>query len=194
MRRNIALDATELQTNLKNRMDTAQQDYKLGLESFQMDQEANKQKMSMLNMQYGILKDTQDRQDKFTMIDLQADKEWEMYTKKMDANRAQTQKEVKFKEGDATSADPELRNRAVKNSVEETLKEFDGLPMTRSKDQMVEDISAGLASGKYKSLGEAVTKNIREPIQGKAEYKLRSAKKAGIDITPNIQKIGDNMY
>jgi len=194
MRRNIALDATELQTNLKNRMDTAQQDYKLGLESFQMDQEANKQKMSMLNMQYGILKDTQDRQDKFTMIDLQADKEWEMYTKKMDANRAQTQKEVKFKEGDATSADPELRNRAVKNSVEETLKEFDGLPMTRSKDQMVEDISAGLASGKYKSLGEAVTKNIREPIQGKAEYKLRSAKKAGIDITPSLTKVWDSAY
>ena len=107
-----------------------------------MDQQANQQKMSMLTMPYGILKDTQDRQDKFTMIDLQADKEWEMYTKKMDAQRAQTQKEVKFKEGDATSADPELRNRAVKNSVEETLKEFDGLPMTRSKDQMVEDISA----------------------------------------------------
>ena len=98
MRRNIALDATELQTNLKNRMDTAQQDYKLGLESAQLQQQATTQKMSMLNMQYGILKDTQDRQDKFTMIDLQADKEREMYTKKMDANRAQTQKEVKFKE------------------------------------------------------------------------------------------------
>ena len=66
--------------------------------------------------------------------------------------------------------------------------------MTRSKDQMVEDISAGLASGKYKSLGEAVTKNIREPIQGKAEYKLRSAKRAGIDITPSLTKVWDSAY
>lgn len=73
------------------------------------------------------------------------------------------------------SSDPATRRKAVEKAVDNVLKEFDWIPMARSREQMISDIQNMVDNGE--ELGTAITKNIREPIKTKPEYKLWSAKK-----------------
>ena len=85
------------------------------------------------------------------------------------------------------SPDPKVRAKAVSNAVDRVLKEFEGIPMQRSREQMVSDIQSMVDQGK--DLGEAITQNIRKPIMNKPEYKIRSNNRLGISNDPVSNKI-----
>ncbi len=76
------------------------------------------------------------------------------------------------------SSDPATRRKAVEKAVDNVLKEFDWIPMQRSREQMIQDIQNMVDN--WEELGTAITKNIREPIKNKPEYKVRAANKLGV--------------
>lgn len=57
------------------------------------------------------------------------DREWAKFIKQQD-----------YVNGNINSSDPSARKKAVEKAVDGVLAEFDGIPMVRSRDQMVEDI------------------------------------------------------
>ena len=81
-----------------------------------------------------------------------------------------------FEEGDVNSTDPFIRKRAITNGVDRVLAQYAGIPMTRSREQMVQDITNMIDKG-Y-DLGTAISENIIKPIQGKTEYQALVNKQA----------------
>ena len=95
-----------------------------------------------------------------------------------------------YLEGNINSPDPAIRKKAIGTAVDWVLKEFEWLPIKRSRDQIIDDISKQVDGGK--SLWQAITENLRDPIIGKPEYKIWQKQKLGIDTKPF--QVGDNTY
>lgn len=91
------------------------------------------------------------------------------------------------------SGTPAEQKRYITNQVNAILEEFAGMPIQRSREQIVNDIYTGLQTGQYKSVGEALTKDLRDPIRSKPEYQTRSALRMGIDPY-QIVNIGDMSF
>lgn len=70
--------------------------------------------------------------------------------------------------GDINSTDPLKKRIAIENAVNETLKNYEGIPMQRTSWTMADDIQKLVDSGM--SLSDAIRTNIVEPIQSKKEY------------------------
>jgi hypothetical protein len=84
-------------------------------------------------------------------------------------------RQQEYTDGNIYSSDPKTRLKAIEKAVDNTLKEFDGIPMVRSRYEMVNDIKNIVEQGG--DLGDAITENIRKPVMNKPEYKLWSANK-----------------
>jgi hypothetical protein len=91
-------------------------------------------------------------------------------------------RQQEYQDGNIYSSDPATRRKAIEKSVDRVLAEFEGIPMLRSREQMVADIQKMVDNGT--ELGEAITQNIRKPIMNKPEYNLWKKNKLGIDTTP----------
>jgi hypothetical protein len=88
-------------------------------------------------------------------------------------------RQQEYQDGNIYSSDPATRRKAIEKSVDRVLAEFEGIPMLRSREQMVADIQKMVDNGT--ELGEAITQNIRKPIMNKPEYKSMLGKKYGTE-------------
>lgn len=96
-------------------------------------------------------------------------------------------RQQEYQNWDIFSNDPKVRNKAIEKAVDTVLQEFSGIPMIRSREQMVEDITVLVNGGM--SLWEAITENIRKPIMEKPEYKKWVNDKFWIDTSKNLVNI-----
>ena len=119
---NVSLEA--YQSSLSN----LETQFKLEKDQYTMEQQAQQQDMSKLGFAMQLM-DYQTPKQK-------EEAAWNMFVKQ------QT-----FAEGDINSKDPVMKARAIKSAVESTLKEFEGIPMKRSSQQMVQDITALVKGG-----------------------------------------------
>jgi hypothetical protein len=101
-------------------------------------------------------------------------------------------RQQEYQNWDIFSNDPKVRNKAIEKAVDTVLQEFSGIPMIRSREQMVEDITVLVNGGM--SLWEAITENIRKPIMGKPEYKKIMSDKFGVKYDQNIVEIWGKNY
>ena len=93
-------------------------------------------------------------------------------------------REIEYTEWNINSSDPATRKKAVSNAVDTVLKEFEWIPMLRSREEMVSDIQWLVDGGM--SLWDAITENIRKPIMWKKEYQVWASNKLWIDYNSNI--------
>ena len=84
-----------------------------------------------------------------------------------------TRKQLLEKEGDINSTDPYIKQKAITNAVDRVLETYKGIPMVRSREQMVADITNAVNAGQ--DLGQAISQNIIAPIQTKPEYQAKLA-------------------
>lgn len=82
-------------------------------------------------------------------------------------------RELLEKEGDINSTDPYIRNKAVQNAVDRVLETYKDIPMVRSREQMIADITNAVNAGQ--DLGQAISQNIIAPIKTKPEYQAKIA-------------------
>lgn len=91
-------------------------------------------------------------------------------------------KQQSYMEWDINSTDPAIRKRAIQNAVDWVLKEFEWIPIQRSREQIISDITNQVNSGK--DLWTAITESLRKPIMDKPEYQYWKNTKLGISTTP----------
>lgn len=152
------LEYNTLATKYNNRMSQYQNEFQLQLQEYQFNIQQRNQQMQELWFVMDLMNfETNEQKD---------EREWNNYVRQYD-----------FQYWNINSKDEASRRRAIENAVDSVLTEFSGITMMRSREQMVEDIK-NLVDG-WMSLWEAITKNIREPIMQKPEYKIWSANKLG---------------
>lgn len=143
--------------------------YELYLKQTELDRQATQDKMQQLWFAMQLMSyETPQQKD---------DREWAKFIKQQD-----------YVNGNINSSDPSARKKAVEKAVDGVLAEFDGIPMVRSRDQMVEDIQKMVDS--WSSLWQAITENIRNPIREKPEYKLWLNNKLWVSTDPQKITLG----
>lgn len=119
-------------------------------DQYTMEQQAQSQQMQTLGFAMDLMSYQTPQQ--------QEESAWNRFIKEQD-----------YMNGNINSTDPTIRRRAVEKAVDGVLSEFSGLPIKRSRDQIVQDIQSMVDNGK--NLGDAITENLRQPIMDKPEYK-----------------------
>lgn len=135
--------------------------------------------MQIKEQEYNNSQRNQQMQELWFMMELQNyetneqadEREWNKFIRQQE-----------YQDGNIYSSDPATRRKAIEKSVDRVLAEFEGIPMLRSREEMVADIQKMVDNGT--ELGEAITQNIRKPIMWKPEYNLWKKNKLGIDTTP----------
>jgi len=152
------IEYNTLATKYNNRMTQYQNEFQLQLQEYQFNMQQRNQQMQELWFVMDLMNfETNEQKD---------EREWNNYVRQYD-----------FQYWNINSKDEASRIRAIENAVDSVLTEFSGITMMRSREQMVEDIKNLVDGGM--SLWEAITKNIREPIMQKDEYKVWKAQKYG---------------
>lgn len=153
-----SLQYNTLATKYNNRMTQYQNEFQLQLQEYQFNMQQRNQQMQELWFVMDLMNfETNEQKD---------EREWNNYVRQYD-----------FQYWNINSKDEASRRRAIENAVDDVLTEFSGITMMRSREQMVEDIKNLVDGGM--SLWEAITKNIREPIMQKDEYKAWKATQYG---------------
>lgn len=151
--------------NAREELNLKLQEYNMGLQQRQQQMQELWFAMSLMNFETNAQRD---------------EREWNNFIRQQE-----------YQNWDIFSNDPKVRNKAIEKAVDTVLQEFSGIPMIRSREQMVEDITVLVNGGM--SLWEAITKNIREPIMNKSEYKQRHSQTFG-EKAPQIYNVGGNDY
>lgn len=154
---NTLLDSYK--TDLSN-MD---QQLSLAKDQYTMNQQAQSQQMNSLWFAMNLMSYQTPKQKE--------DSAWNSFLKQQD-----------YMNGDINSKDPKIKQRAIDLAVDWVLKEFSGIAIKRSREQVIKDVTNLLNSGK--DLGTAITENLRKPIMDKPEYQLWKNNKLGISNTP----------
>ena len=159
-RNSLALEQQSLATKYNSRLQQAQQNFNMKVQQYQLENEEKNQYMKELWFAMDLINfETNDQADE------RAFKNWT--------------RQIDYQYWNINSADPVAKRKAVENSVNEILNQYDWIPMVRSKDQMIDDV-LNLVNGGMK-LWEALTQNIIKPIQSKPEYILWKNNKLGTD-------------
>lgn len=156
------LEYNTLATKYNNRMSQYQNEFQLQLQEYEYNMKARNQQMQELWFVMDLMNfETNEQKD---------EREWNNYVRQYD-----------YQYWNINSKDEASRRRAIENAVDSVLTEFSGITMMRSRDQMVEDIKNLVDGGM--SLWEAITKNIREPIMQKPEYKVWKSQQYGNTVS-----------
>ena len=139
-------------TNYNWQLQAVWQELELQQQDYQMQQQALSTQMQQLWMIQSLMS--------FQTPQQKADIEWSNFIRQQE-----------YAEWNIYSNDPATRRRAVSNAVDNVLKEFSGIPMYRSREQMIQDIQNLVDN--WTDLWTAITQNIRDPIMDKPEYKSR---------------------
>lgn len=152
--------------NAREELNIKLQEYNMGLQQRQQQMQELWFAMSLMNFETNAQRD---------------EREWNNFIRQQE-----------YQNWDIFSNDPKVRNKAIEKAVDTVLQEFSGIPMIRSREQMVEDITVLVNGGM--SLWEAITKNIRDPIMNKPEYKRIMNEKFGVKYDQNVVNIGWKDY
>lgn len=154
---NTILDDYQVKAN------NIEQEMSFAKEQFSMNMQAQQQQMSQLWFAMDLMNYETPQQKE--------DRAWNAFLKQQS-----------YMEWDINSTDPVIRKRAIQNAVDWVLKEFEWLPIQRSRDKIISDITKQVNNGK--DLWTAITENLRKPIMEKPEYQLWKNNKLGISNTP----------
>lgn len=149
-RSNLAVQMNSKVNQYNSQMQSVQKDMELRLQDYNMQQQAEQAQMQKIWFTMNLMN--------YRTPEQQMDMEFEAMVRKQE-----------YIDWNIYSNDPATRKRAISNAVDRVLEEFAGIPMIRSREQMIQDIQNLVDNGMW--LWEAITKNIREPIQTKPEYK-----------------------
>ena len=147
--------------NAREELNLKLQEYNMGLQQRQQQMQELWFMMNLMNFETNAQRD---------------EREWNNFIRQQE-----------YQNWDIFSNDPKVRNKAIEKAVDTVLQEFSGIPMIRSREQMVEDITVLVNGGM--SLWEAITENIRTPIMNKPEYKKWVNDKFWIDTSKNLVNI-----
>ena len=147
--------------NAREELNLKLQEYNMGLQQRQQQMQELWFMMNLMNFETNAQRD---------------EREWNNFIRQQE-----------YQNWDIFSNDPKVRNKAIEKAVDTVLQEFSGIPMIRSREQMVEDITVLVNGGM--SLWEAITENIRKPIMEKPEYKKWVNDKFWIDTSKNLVNI-----
>lgn len=147
--------------NAREELNLKLQEYNMGLQQRQQQMQELWFMMNLMNFETNAQRD---------------EREWNNFIRQQE-----------YADWNIYSTDPKTRQRAVEKAVDRVLAEFQWIPMIRSREQMVEDITVLVNGGM--SLWEAITENIRKPIMDKPEYKKWVNDKFWIDTSKNLVNI-----
>lgn len=165
-RNSLALEQQSLATKYNSRLQEAQQNFSMRVQQHQLELQEKNQYMSELWFAMDLINfETNEEAD---------ERAWKNWTRQID-----------YQYWNIDSMDKTSRRKAVENSVSEILKQYDWIPMIRSKDQMVDDVLALVDWGM--KLWEALTQNIITPIQSKPEYVNRYNNKLWVNSAVSYQ-------
>lgn len=157
-RNSLALEQQSLATKYNSRLQQAQQNFNMKVQEYQLEMQEKNQFMNELWFAMDLINfETNEEAD---------ERAWKNWTRQID-----------YQYGNIDSTDPVARRKAVENSVNEILNQYDWIPMIRSKDQMIDDVLNLVNWGM--SLWDALTQNIIKPIQQKPEYVIWKNNKLG---------------
>jgi len=159
LRNTLAIDYQTLGSKYNNAMSQVRDNFELQLQEEEYKRSERNQKMQDLWFAMELMNyETNEERD---------EREWNKFIRQQE-----------YQDGNIYSNDLATRRKAVEKAVDRVLKEFEWIPMIRSREEMVSDIQNMVENGT--ELWTAITENIRKPIMDKAEYKAWSNKMFGI--------------
>jgi len=182
----IIADRTEALNKQKR---TASIDYNTSLNQYNVLREDAMNRFSLIEKQYVMEQNA--RQAKMQELGFAMD--FMRFETPEQADERERQKMLRmetFKTWDINSTDPVIRNKAISNAVDTVLAEFAWIPIQRSREQIIADVTRLVDSGV--DLGTAITNDLRKPIMNKPEYKSFIQSKFWQDDKPFM--LGDNAY
>jgi hypothetical protein len=182
----IIADRTEALNKQKR---TASIDYNTSLNQYNVLREDAMNRFSLIEKQYVMEQNA--RQAKMQELGFAMD--FMRFETPEQADERERQKMLRmetFKTWDINSTDPVIRNKAISNAVDTVLAEFAWIPIQRSREQIIADVTRLVDSGV--DLGTAITNDLRKPIMNKPEYKSFVQSKFWQDNKPFM--LGDNAY
>lgn len=173
MKSNIVIDTNWLINQYNSQMWAIKDEFEMREKEEAMKTQARTQQMTELWFAMNLMS--------YETPDQQEEREWNKFIRQQE-----------YTDWNIYSNDPATRKKAVTKAVENVLTEFAWIPITRSKEQIVSDIQ-GLVDGGM-DLWEAITKNLRQPIMDKPEYKKIMNDKFGISTDKSLIEIWWQTY
>ena len=135
-------------TQYNNRMQQYQNEFQLWLQEYQVNQQARQQQMQELWFAMDLMS--------FETPQQAQEREWNYWVRQQE-----------YTNWNINSKDYSTRYKAALNSVQNLLSQYEWIPMSKSAEQMAQDILKAIDSGS--DLGTELTK-INKEIQGTKEY------------------------
>lgn len=147
--RTINSEYNKYATQYNNRMQQYQNEFNLQLQEYQINQQERQQQLKELGFALDLMK--------FETPEQQAEREREYWVR-----------EQEYTNGNINSKDYNTRYKAALTSVQNLLTEYSGIPMSKSAEQMADEILKAIDNGS--TLGQELTK-IHKQMQATPEYK-----------------------
>ena len=148
--RSLNSEYNRVATQYNNRMNQYQSEFQLQLQEYQINMQERNQKMNELWFAMDLMNYETPQQKQ--------EREWNFWLKQQE-----------YKDWNINSKDPTIQLKAIQNSVDSLLQNYQWIPTIRSSTQIAQDIQTAIKNGS--NLGEELTK-LNKQMQSKPEYKL----------------------
>ncbi len=169
------LTSKSIQMNTKinqynTRVNMAQQKMSTAIQEYSLQNQEFNNNLNILQFANGVVQKQVDQQNQYKLLTFQKDLEFEVW-----------KKQELYTTWDINSDDPALRQKAVRNAVEELYTQFDGLPFQRTPTQMTKDILDQMSQGwQFGNIMDQIFKDVK----AKPQYKAWANKQVGISNKP----------
>lgn len=148
--RSLNSEYNRIATQYNNRMNQYQSEFQLQLQEYQINMQERNQKMNELGFAMDLMNYETPQQ--------QQEREWNFWLKQQE-----------YKDWNINSKDPTIQLKAIQNSVDSLLQNYQWIPTIRSSTQIAQDIQTAINN--WSNLGDELTK-LNKQMQSKPEYKL----------------------
>ena len=148
--RSLNSEYNRIATQYNNRMNQYQNEFQLQLQEYQINMQERNQKMSELGFAMDLMNYETPQQKQ--------EREWNFWLKQQE-----------YKDWNINSKDPTIQLKAIQNSVDSLLQNYQWIPTIRSSTQIAQDIQTAINN--WSNLGDELTK-LNKQMQSKDEYKL----------------------
>ena len=148
--RSLNSEYNRIATQYNNRMNQYQNEFQLQLQEYQINMQERNQKMSELGFAMDLMN--------YETPEQKQEREWNYWLKQQE-----------YKDWNINSKDPTIQLKAIQNSVDSLLQNYQWIPTIRSSTQIAQDIQTAINN--WSNLGDELTK-LNKQMQSKDEYKL----------------------
>ena len=148
--RSLNSEYNRIATQYNNRMNQYQSEFQLQLQEYQINMQERNQKMNELGFAMDLMNYETPQQKQ--------EREWNFWLKQQE-----------YKDWNINSKDPTIQLKAIQNSVDSLLQNYQWIPTIRSSTQIAQDIQTAINN--WSNLGDELTK-LNKQMQSKDEYKL----------------------